>query len=95
MVPAGKGAARWHQKTSRLFLGIDHTAIVVGDTEASLGFYRDRLGLEVVGESENYGTEQEHLNNVFGAHLRITTLHAHSGPGIEFLSTWRRATAAR
>ena len=58
---------------------------MVGDTEASLGFYRDRLGLEVVGESENYGTEQEHLNNVFGAHLRITTLHAHSGPGIEFL----------
>lgn len=68
-----------------LFLGIDHTAIVVGDTPASLGCYRDLLGLRVVGESENYGTEQEHLNNVFGARLRITTLHAERGPGIELL----------
>jgi hypothetical protein len=38
-----------------------------------------------VGESENYGSEQEHLNNVFGAHLRITSLRAAAGPGIEFL----------
>jgi hypothetical protein len=42
--------------------------------------------LHVAGESENYGTEQEHLNNVFGARLRITSLRAGSGgPGIEFL----------
>jgi catechol 2,3-dioxygenase-like lactoylglutathione lyase family enzyme len=68
-----------------LFLCIDHTAIVVGDTPASLGFYRDLLGLRVVGESENYGTEQEHLNNVFGARLRITGLRAGFGPGVEFL----------
>jgi hypothetical protein len=38
-----------------------------------------------VGESENWGTEQEHLNNVFGAHLRITTLRAQAGPGVELL----------
>src|SRR6266540_1636003 len=69
----------------KLFLGIDHTAIVVSDTEASLKFYRDLLGLKIVGTSENYGTEQEHLNNVFGARLRITSLRAGSGPGIEFL----------
>jgi hypothetical protein len=43
------------------------------------------LGLRVAGESENYGTEQEHLNNVFGARLRITALRAAAGPGIEFL----------
>jgi catechol 2,3-dioxygenase-like lactoylglutathione lyase family enzyme len=83
--PAGKGDMRWHQSSDRLFLGIDHTAIVVGDTEASLTFYRDALGLKVVGESENYGTEQEHLNNVFGARLRITTLRAAYGPGLELL----------
>jgi len=40
------------------------------DAEASLRFYRDLLGLRVVGTSENYGTEQEQLNNVFGAHLQ-------------------------
>jgi catechol 2,3-dioxygenase-like lactoylglutathione lyase family enzyme len=83
--PAGKGDPKWHQHTDRLFLGIDHTAIVVRDTEASLQFYRDTFGLKVVGESENYGTQQEHLNNVFGARLRITTLRAAKGPGIEFL----------
>jgi len=88
--PVDKGAARWHTKpghvrTDKLFLGIDHTAIVVADTEASLRYYRDTLGLKVAGTSENYGTEQEHLNNVFGARLRITALRAATGPGVELL----------
>jgi len=83
--PAGKGDARWHRPTTRLFLGIDHTAIVVADTARSLQCYRDALGLRVGGESENYGPEQERLNNVPGARLRITMLRAPSGPGIEFL----------
>jgi catechol 2,3-dioxygenase-like lactoylglutathione lyase family enzyme len=82
--PAGKGEARWQRK-DRLFLGIDHTAIVVGDTDRSVAFYRDVLGMSVSGESENWGDEQEHLNNVFGAHLRITTLRASAGPGVELL----------
>ena len=82
--PPGKGDPRWQAK-DRLFLGIDHTAIVVSDTESSLRFYRDALGLAVAGESENYGVEQEHLNNVPGARLRITGLRTAAGPGIEFL----------
>jgi catechol 2,3-dioxygenase-like lactoylglutathione lyase family enzyme len=83
--PPDKGDPKWRLSGSHLFLGIDHTAIVVADTDASLRFYRDVLGMRVVGESENYGTEQEHLNNVFGARLRITALRASSGPGIELL----------
>jgi catechol 2,3-dioxygenase-like lactoylglutathione lyase family enzyme len=83
--PEDKGAAKWHKRNGRLFLGIDHTAIAVSNTESSLNFYRDVLGMRVAGESENYGTEQEHLNNVFGARLRITALRAAAGPGIEFL----------
>jgi catechol 2,3-dioxygenase-like lactoylglutathione lyase family enzyme len=83
--PPDKGLPKWHRKSDKLFMGIDHTAIVVRDTEASLKFYRDLLGLKVVGKSENYGIEQERLNNVFGARLRITTLRADSGPGIELL----------
>ena len=83
--PPDKGNAKWHVPSDKLFLGIDHTAIVISDTEASLKFYRDRLGMEVAGESENYGPEQERLNNVFGARLHITALRAASGPGIEFL----------
>jgi len=83
--PPGKGDARWQRPSDRVFLGIDHTAIVVGDTEASLAFYRDALGLKVVGTSENHGPEQERLNNVPGARLRITTLRAAEGPAIELL----------
>jgi len=76
---------RWQRPSDRVFLGIDHTAIVVSDTEASLKFYRDTLGLQVVGGSENHGPEQERLNNVPGARLRITTLRAAEGPAIELL----------
>ncbi len=83
--PPDKGAEKWHRPTNKVFLGIDHTAIVVWDTDASLKFYRDVLGLRVAGESENYGTEQEHLNNVFGARVRITALRGATGPGIELL----------
>ena len=83
--PPGKGDPRWQEKTDKLFLGIDHTAIGISNTDASLKFYRDLLGLRKAGESENFGTEQEHLNQVFGAHLRITGMRASAGPGIEFL----------
>ncbi len=87
--PPDKGAAKWHdlaKDKNKLFLGIDHTAIVVGDTDESLKFYRDSLGLTVAGTSENFGTEQEHLNNVFGAKLHITGLRTlEEGIAVEFL----------
>ncbi len=83
--PEGKGDPRWQGAHGRLFLGIDHTAIAVRDTEASLAFYRGVLGLRVAGTSENHGPEQERLNAVFGARLRITGLSAGAGPGVELL----------
>jgi catechol 2,3-dioxygenase-like lactoylglutathione lyase family enzyme len=86
--PEDKGARKWHDlaKTGKLFLGVDHTAIVVGDTAESLKFYRESLGLTVAGESLNFGTEQEHLNNVFGARLHITGLRTKDdGIAVEFL----------
>lgn len=83
--PEGKGSPRWQQTGGPLFLGIDHTAIVVHDTDAALRFYVDGLGLKVKGRAENYGIEQERLNNVFGARLRITAVGGEIGPAIEFL----------
>jgi catechol 2,3-dioxygenase-like lactoylglutathione lyase family enzyme len=83
--PPGKGDPKWQEATNQLFLGIDHTAIVVANTEVSLKFYRDLLDLKVAGESMNNGTEQEHLNNVQGARLHISGLKALAGLGIEFL----------
>ena len=83
--PHGKGDPKW-QDRHELLLGVDHTAIVVANTEQSLSYYRDLLGFKIVGGSENYGPEQAHLNNVPGAHLRITTLAAPgAGPKIELL----------
>lgn len=86
--PESKGLQKWHDlaKTGKLFLGIDHTAIGVSDSEESLKFYRDNLGLTVAGTSDNYGPEQQHLNNVFGAKLHITSLRTkEDGIAVEFL----------
>ncbi len=82
--PPGKGELRWQEK-HQLFLGIDHTAITVSSTTASLNFYRDLLGLKLVGSSFNYGPEQAHLNQVKDAKLQINSLRAEDGPGVEFL----------
>jgi len=79
----GKGNSKW-QGQSNLFSGIDHTAIAVNETEKSLPFYTT-LGFNVAGHSENYGTEQEHLNQVFGARLSITSLRGTKGFNVEFL----------
>lgn len=83
--PPDKGLAKWHRPSDRTFLGIDHTAIAVSDTDESLRFYRDLLGIEVAGASLNYGVEQERLSGVPGARVRITALRAAAGPGVEFL----------
>jgi catechol 2,3-dioxygenase-like lactoylglutathione lyase family enzyme len=90
--PDKKGNAKWRERATKasadhLFLGIDHTAIVIDDTKQSLSFYRDWMGLRVAGTSHNYGPEQERLNNVFGARLSITSLATggNEGPAIEFL----------
>jgi catechol 2,3-dioxygenase-like lactoylglutathione lyase family enzyme len=83
--PPGKGDPRWQNSRSKLFMGIDHTAIGISKTEQSKTFYGELLGLEYKGESFNQGTEQEHLNNVVGAKLHISGNRASEGPGVEFL----------
>jgi catechol 2,3-dioxygenase-like lactoylglutathione lyase family enzyme len=84
--PSDKGRARWQDK-SRLFLGIDHSAIAVADTERSSVFWRDLIGLSVAGGSLNTGMTQEQLDNAFGAVVRITGLRPEraESPGLEFL----------
>jgi catechol 2,3-dioxygenase-like lactoylglutathione lyase family enzyme len=84
--PADKGRAKWHD-ASRLFLGIDHSAIGISSTERSTAFYRDLIGLSVAGGSLNTGMTQEQLDNAFGAVVRITGLRPErdASPGLEFL----------
>lgn len=84
--PKDKGLNKWHIPShGKIFLGIDHTAIGVSNTDRSHEFYTSLLGFDRKGDSWNKGTEQEHLNNVEGASLHITGYRAAAGPGIEFL----------
>lgn len=88
--PAGKGDAKWHDATRRragLFLGIDHSAITVSDTDRSLAFYGGLLGLSRSGGVLNDGPTQAALDAAPGALVRITGLAtpAMRGPGLEFL----------
>jgi len=82
--PQGKGNPKWQKNKSKIFLGIDHSAIGISDTPKEQAFY-EMLGLKLAGKSENYGSEQEHLNQVFGARLEISGFMAQQGIGIEFL----------
>jgi len=83
--PKGKGQPKWQTSKDKLFLGIDHTAIAVSNTDSSLKFYEGLLGIMRKGDSWNMGMEQAHLNFVEDASLHITGLRAAEGPGIEFL----------
>jgi len=83
--PKGKGQEKWHHINRKIFLGIDHTAIGVSNTENSHKFYHDILGLDRKGDSWNKGNEQAHLNNVEGASLHITGYRFAAGMGVEFL----------
>lgn len=84
--PPGKGQKKWHQNSDRLFLGIDHTAIAVANTEQSLQFYRDLLGMEVDGGSFNWRETQARMDGLPNAMVKITALRpAQGGLGIELL----------
>lgn len=83
--PADKGDPKWQDLTELLFLGIDHTAIVVANTAASLAFYCDRLGLKLQQQSQNFGLEQERLSGISGVRVQISSLKAPTGLGIELL----------
>jgi catechol 2,3-dioxygenase-like lactoylglutathione lyase family enzyme len=87
--PVGKGDTKWQRPylpgSESLFLGIDHTAIVVANTAASRAFYCDRLGMTLQQESRNFGLEQERLSGISGAQVQVSSLNAPAGVGIELL----------
>ena len=68
-------------------LGIDHSAIVVSNSAASVAFYQ-RLGFTLAAHSLNHGTEQEKLDAISGVEVDVTRLH-HAGmdapPQLELL----------
>ena len=83
--PRFKGEPRWQERSGDVFLGVDHSAIVVADTQRAVAFYRDELGLAMTGESWNHGREQEALTGVPAANVHITSLRGREGPGLELI----------
>jgi catechol 2,3-dioxygenase-like lactoylglutathione lyase family enzyme len=84
--PPGKGEPSFQKPTNKLFLGLSHTAMTVGNTEQGVTFYRDVLGLEVGGFTFNTGVTQEVLDALFNDTCRVTEMETLSAPPhIEFL----------
>jgi catechol 2,3-dioxygenase-like lactoylglutathione lyase family enzyme len=72
--PDGQMPEHWKIRASgNYFLGIDHSAISVADSAASITFY-EGLGLRVAARSLNTGREQERLDAVNHAQVEVTAL---------------------
>ena len=56
------------------FYEINHSAIVVKDTERSLAFYAGALGLSAGKPSLNHGAQQARLDNLDAPRVRVTPL---------------------
>ncbi len=73
--PVSRAPLRWQRKElNRLFLGIDHSAICVRDTERSVEFYKRILGLSIRSKSLNVGKEQEELDDLPHPTIEVTAL---------------------
>jgi len=86
--PTASAPPRWTRpREGAICLGIDHSAITVADSAASIAFYGDSLGLAVTARSLNRGPEQERLDDTPGALVEVTALSpADSGsPHVELL----------
>ncbi|MGI8738343.1 MAG: VOC family protein [Gammaproteobacteria bacterium] len=83
--PPDKRKAAWRGTNEELFLGVDHSAIVVADTTASVAFYRDEIGLSVIAEAHNFGAEQAALSGLPGACVQVTSLLGRGTFGLELM----------
>ncbi|MCI9880282.1 VOC family protein [Methylobacterium goesingense] len=69
----------WRRAGPDPCLGIDHSALSVADTAASLAFY-EALGFTMGARSTNVGPEQARLDRVPDPHVTVTGLHPPGAP---------------
>ncbi|GJE70730.1 VOC family protein [Methylorubrum podarium] len=83
--PPGAVPPAWRERCG-LFLGIDHTAITVADTERAVAFYAG-LGFEVASRGLNRGPEQARMDAVDDPVVEVTGLTPPGGapPHLELL----------
>ncbi len=85
---------RWKEMSaSALTLGIDHSAIVVSDADASIAFYERVLGLKQTSRQTNRGVEQGLLDGVDEAVVDVVGLSmpTRNTPHVELLCYERPA----
>lgn len=90
--PPRTGEANWQRKQN-LFLGVDHSAITVADSEGSVDFYTRLLGFDVAGHSTNTGAEQARLDHAADVRVSVVALQPHEPgpPHVELLGYERPA----
>lgn len=78
--PEGVGAPAWRARdVASPFLGIDHTAVAVGDAGRVRHFF-EGLGLTVGDATHNEGIEQERLDDVPGDRCRVVPMQTPDAP---------------
>ena len=78
--PAGTGARAWQARdVASPFLGVDHTAIAVGDAARVQGFF-ETLGLKAGDATHNRGVGQERLDGVEADRCRVVPLRPPEAP---------------
>ena len=86
--PPGTGNPKWQRvQSNQPTLGIDHSAISVGNIERSLAFYTAGLGFALTSRQVNSGVGQDRLDGVGGVVvdvLGLTPAGAHT-PHLELL----------
>lgn len=66
--------------------GIDHTALSVSDSDVSIAFYHELLGLSLVSTQENHGPAQDRLDGLPQVAVQVTALApVHKTPHVELL----------
>ena len=68
-----------------MITGMNHTGFVVKDLDRSTAFYRDVVGLQVVGSMERQGAPISHLIGYDDVHLKRRLLSAGDGHMLELI----------
>lgn len=77
--PPGRRPPAWQAAPGGPCLGIDHSAIAVADSAASIAFYAG-LGFAPAGGSDNEGPEQARLDGLPDARVQVTALRPAAAP---------------
>ena len=85
--PLGSGDARWQAKSTTPTMGIDHSALSVGDAARSIAFYR-ALGLSMRARQTNTGLAQNRLDGLADVSVDVIAMSPAETdtPHVELLS---------